>query len=165
MSGFIETHVDLLIMLSLGIAVVAFVVAVVLFREVLRLRRPFKAMAALHEGEGADQALEALLKGVDENRGFIQGHSDELKRMYAMLDGCYCGMGLVKYNAFEDVGGNQSYSLCMLTRERNGFILTSLVGRNATRSYALDVVDGKPSRELGEEEQESLAFAQKSLES
>lgn len=150
-------------MISLGIAAVAFIVVIVLIREVLSLRRPFKAMATLHEGKGTDRALEELLKGVDENRELIRGHSDELKRVYAMLDGCYCGVGLVKYNAFEDVGGNQSYSLCMLTRERNGFILTSLVGRNATRSYALDVVEGKPSRELGEEERESLAYAQKSL--
>lgn len=151
-------------MISLGLGIAALVVVLVLLREVWRLRQPFKAMATLYEGKGTDQALEKLLKGVDENREFIRGHSDELKQVYAMLNGCFCAIGLVKYNAFEDVGGNQSYSLCMLTKEQNGVILTSLVGRNAIRGYALDVIEGKPSRKLSDEEKESLGHALKSLE-
>jgi hypothetical protein len=164
-SAFIETHADLLIMISLGLGVIAVITALVLGREVRRMRQPFTAMAALHESKGTDRALEELLKGVDENREFIKGHSDELKRLYERFEGCFYGVGLVKYNAFEDVGGNQSFSLCLLTKRQNGFILTSLVGRNATRGYALDVVEGKPSRKLSDEEQESLGYAQKSLES
>jgi hypothetical protein len=163
-SGLIETHMNVLVAIALGLGAAAVVVALVLLREIRRMRKPFKAMAVLYEAEGTERALEGLLKGVDENREFIRGHSDELKRLYEQLNKCFYGVGLVKYNAFEDVGGNQSYSLCMLTKQRNGYILTSLVGRNATRSYALDVVEGKPSRTLSDEEQESLGYAERALE-
>jgi hypothetical protein len=69
----------------------------------------------------------------------------------------------VKYNAFEDIGGMQSYSLCILTSERNGFILTNLVGRNSTRGYALDITDGAPSRDLSDEERQAFDDALKSI--
>jgi hypothetical protein len=71
---------------------------------------------------------------------------------------------MVKYNAFEDIGGNQSYSICILTREKNGFMLTNLVGRNSTRGYAIEVRAGVAERELGSEETEALAYALRSIE-
>jgi len=90
-------------------------------------------------------------------------HSEEIKRIFQLLDGCFSGTGIVKYNAFEDIGGNQSYSLCIMTGEKNGFILTNLVGRNATRGYAIEVREGKPSRDLSSEEREAFEYALRSI--
>ncbi len=104
------------------------------------------------------------MKGVDENRVFLQKQADELKHVYEMLGRSYNSIGLIKYNAFEDIGGMQSYSLCLLTREKNGVILTNLVGRNSTRGYALEVSDGDPSRKLSEEEQRALEKALESID-
>jgi hypothetical protein len=140
----------------------AFIVVVLLIREVRQLRRPFRNMAQLYEKSGGEKALSELLKGVDENRRFLQEQAEELKRVYSMLDTDFSNLGLVKYNAFDDIGGNQSYSLCILTREKNAFILTNLVGRNSTRGYALEVTGGVPSRKLSDEEQEALDTAVKS---
>ena len=120
-------------------------------------------MAEVCEPKGPEGALQELLKGIDENREFLRGHSEEIKRIFGLLTGCYRGLGLVKYNAFEDIGGMQSYSVCLLTQEKHGLILTNLVGRTSTRGYALDINDGKPSRNLSDEEKEALDIAMKSL--
>jgi hypothetical protein len=152
-----------LAIIAIVMAAASAVCAVVLFMQLSRLRRPFRGMAEVYEQKGSERALEELLKGVDENREFLRGHSEELKRILQLLAGCYCATGLVKYNAFEDIGGMQSYSLCLLTREKNGFILTNLVGRTSTRGYALDIRDGKPSRNLSDEEKESLEIAMRSI--
>jgi len=151
--------------LALVLALAAGVLTSLVLLEFRRLKRPFRSMAEVHEKRGAEGALEELLKGIDENREFLRGHSEELKRILHMLAECYSVTGLVKYNAFEDIGGMQSYSLCLLTREKNGFLLTNLVGRTSTRGYALDVVDGKPSRKLSDEEKEALETAMSSLAS
>jgi hypothetical protein len=82
-----------------------------------------------------------------------------LKGLYDVQGRAFSSIGLVKYNAFEDIGGMQSYSLCLLTREKNGVILTNLVGRNSTRGYALEVTEGNPSRKLSDEEQRALETA------
>ena len=157
--GFVETNSSLLIVIALGLSVVLLTVMVLLFVGMRRLRKPFGEMAVLHAERGTAESLETLLKGVDENREFIRGHADDIKMILKRLDGCHSGVGLVKYNAFEDIGGMQSYSLCILTRERNGYILTNLVGRNSTRGYALDITSGAPSRKLSDEERQALDIA------
>jgi hypothetical protein len=163
MIEFIEAQAGALIIAALALAAAAFACTVVVLARLARLRRPFRGMAEVYDKKGSEAALEELLKGVDENREFLRGHSDEIKRILHLLAGCYSGTGLVKYNAFEDIGGMQSYSLCLLTREKNGFILTNIVGRTSTRGYALDIRDGKPSRKLSDEERESLEIAMRSF--
>ncbi len=142
-----------------------FLAASVIFMllEIRRMRKPFGEMAQFHKSSGTEKSLEKLLKGVDENREYIRGHSEEIRKIFSSLDRCYRGTGIVKFNAFEDIGGMQSYSICFLTLEKNGLILTNLVGRNSTRAYALEVKDGNPTRDLSEEEKEALAYAVKSL--
>lgn len=157
--AFITANSGILISVSLVLAVTALIVTVLLVREIRFLRQPFRAMAELSEQKGMERALEELLKGVDENRSFLQRQAEELKHLYDIQGRSYSLIGLVKYNAFEDIGGMQSYSLCMLTREKNGVILTNLVGRNSTRGYALEVNGGTPSRKLSEEEQRALDTA------
>lgn len=164
MQAFLDSYGELAVMVSLGIGAAALVISAVVLVQVARLRRPFREMAALHREKGTEESLRSLLKGVDENREFIRRHADQLKVMLEMIDGCFSGMGLVRYNAFEDIGGNQSFSLSILDRRRNGWMLTSLVGRTSTRSYAIEVKEGSPSRELSEEERESLGYAIRSLE-
>jgi hypothetical protein len=163
MIEFIEAQSGALIIAALALALAALACVVVVLAQLAKLRRPFRGMAEVYDAKGSEAALEELLKGVDENREFLRGHSEEIKRILRLLAGCYSGTGLVKYNAFEDIGGMQSYSLCLLTREKNGYILTNLVGRTSTRGYALDIRDGKPSRKLSDEEQESLEIAMRSF--
>jgi len=163
MNQVLESQSEVLIIIAMCLAVASIVCAIFVLMRVSRLRRPFRDMAVVYEQKGAGRALEELLKGIDENREFLRGHSEELKRILQLLAGCYSGTGLVKYNAFEDIGGMQSYSLCLLTQEKNGFILTNLVGRTSTRGYALDIRDGKPSRNLSDEEKEAFEVATRSF--
>jgi hypothetical protein len=164
MSGFIETNASILLTAALLLGVAAVAGMIVIAVQMLKMRKPFSEMAGLYDDLGTEKSLELLLKGVDENREFIRGHGEDLKVILGKLEGCFKGIGMVKYNAFEDIGGNQSYSICILTREKNGFMLTNLVGRNSTRGYAIEVRNGEAERELGAEETEALAYSLKSLE-
>jgi hypothetical protein len=163
MDVFIEANRNILILVSLGLVLISLAAILVLLREVRLMKRPFRSMADVYSKEGAESALTELLKGVDQNREFLRMHSEEIKRIFQLLEGCFSGTGIVKYNAFEDIGGNQSYSLCVMTGEKNGFILTNLVGRNATRGYAIEVREGKPSRDLSSEEREAFEYALRSI--
>ena len=163
MAQILEAYGGAFIIVSLCLAIASLVCVMLMVVQLRRLKRPFRPMAELYEKKGTEGALEELLKGVDENREFLRSHSEELERIHQIIAQCYRGIGLVKYNAFEDIGGMQSYSLCILTQEKNGFILTNLAGRTSTRGYALDVQDGKPSRALSDEERGALEMAMQSF--
>ena len=67
--------------------------------------------------------------------------------------------GLVRYNAFGDMGGNQSWSLALLDAERCGAIITVLHSREETRMYVKELRSGVPDRELSDEEPQAMAAA------
>ncbi len=164
MNAFIEANANLLLPAALILGAASVVAVIVLAVKMHSMKKPFSEMAGLYDDIGTESSLQLLLKGVDENREFIKGHGEDLKVILTKLEGCFKRIGMVKYNAFEDIGGNQSYSICILTGEKNGFMLTNLVGRNSTRGYAIEVKAGEPGRKLGDEETEALAYALRPLE-
>ena len=68
-------------------------------------------------------------------------------------------VGLVRYNPFEDTGGNQSFALALLDADANGVVLTSLHSRQATRVYLRTIVAGRCDAALSAEEAEALRQA------
>lgn len=69
------------------------------------------------------------------------------------------GMGLVRFNAFDDTGSDQSFALALVDAGDNGFLLTSLYGRNESRIYAKPLLDGQCPYKLSGEEMEALSRA------
>ncbi len=68
-------------------------------------------------------------------------------------------VGLVRFNAFEDVGSNQSFSMALLDAQNDGVIISSLYGRAESRLYAKPVVGGKSSYTLSDEEKQAIREA------
>jgi hypothetical protein len=142
-----------------GLAALVGAACVVLF---LRLRR-------------VERSLESLTRGVDGKSltGVIETHLDKvyavareadgLQRRTATLEAegrrAFQRLGLVRYNPFEDTGGNQSFALALLDADGNGTILTSLHTRQATRMYAKPVRAGRSDAALSAEETEALRIA------
>jgi hypothetical protein len=68
-------------------------------------------------------------------------------------------IGLIKFNPFEEVGGEHSFSICLLNDNDSGIVLTGLHTRDRTRVYLKEVKKGKPQVELSKEESKSLRSA------
>lgn len=68
-------------------------------------------------------------------------------------------VGLVRFNPFEDTGGNQSFALALLDANGDGFVVSSLHSRAVTRVYAKTVTKGKSEAALSDEEAEALKKA------
>lgn len=71
-------------------------------------------------------------------------------------------VGLVRYQGFSNTGGDQSFSIALLDDTDSGLILTSLYGRDFSKTYAKRIEKGQPSHPLTDEEREALVQAQKS---
>jgi hypothetical protein len=69
------------------------------------------------------------------------------------------GVGVVRFDAFEDMGGHLSFSAALLDGHGDGVVLTSINGRQETRIYAKPVVGGTSQHNLSEEEQEAIRRA------
>lgn len=72
-------------------------------------------------------------------------------------------IGLVNFDAFDDVKGKLSFSLAMLNNNNDGIILTSLYGHNSCNTYVREVVNGETPIKLLEEEKTALNEAKSKL--
>ena len=68
-------------------------------------------------------------------------------------------VGLVRFNPFEDTGGNQSFALALLDAQGDGVVLSSLHARTGTRLYAKTLTGGRAEGALSSEETEALKRA------
>jgi hypothetical protein len=68
-------------------------------------------------------------------------------------------VGLVRFNPFEDTGGNQSFAVALLDANDDGLVVSSLHARQGTRIYAKAVARGRPEAALSDEEAEALRRA------
>jgi hypothetical protein len=68
-------------------------------------------------------------------------------------------VGLVRYNPFEETGGDQSFALALLDRRGNGVVISGLHGRTATRFYAKPVRGGTSPLSLSDEEAQAVKQA------
>ena len=71
----------------------------------------------------------------------------------------YQKVGIVRYDAFNEMGGNLSFVLTMLNDQNSGWLLNAMHSREGCYTYIKEIVNGKSYVELGEEEKESLERA------
>lgn len=65
-------------------------------------------------------------------------------------------IGIVNFNAFDDVHGNQSFALAVLNQYNDGFVITSLYGSSSSNSYIRSIKNGRSATKLIDEEKEAI---------
>ena len=136
-----------------------FVVIVSLSGRVNRLGRSFRTLLTGPTGED----LESLIgRSLEESRK-ATAHSAEvdarLDALHEEMRGCFQHIGLVRYDAFHDVSGHQSFSLAMLDGNLNGTVITGLFGRQDSRCFGKSVIEGRTAQPLSGEEENALMMA------
>lgn len=145
-------------MLAAGLlALVALVLAIT---SIVRLQTVSRAFSWLSGQSGGEvDSLQALLKTVEKNATDLKEARSAIEAISGESRSHLNRIGLVRFDAFDGVAGQQSYSLCMLDDNSDGLLLSNLVGANFSRSYALQIDRGEAPRELGEEESRALQIA------
>lgn len=134
-------------------------VLVLLLTRMRSLGRRLQRLTAGATGASLERVLVDHLARVEE----VDTRQRQVEQRVSALEGriplCVQHVGLVRYDAFEDVGGQQSFSLAMLDAQQNGIILTSVYSRSDVRVYAKAIRQGQPSHPLSEEELQALQSA------
>jgi len=84
-----------------------------------------------------------------------------LRKLESLGKSSFRQVGLVRFNAFEDIGGELSFSLALIDDWGNGFLLTSIQSRQESRVYAKPLERGESPFPLSEEEKEAVRRAWK----
>jgi len=150
---------------ELGVAIAAAAVALVALAAVLllarRLARLERAQKAIVGGDTRDVVEFAVsLQGrIDDLLRAVDEVAAGLTRVDRRVDSSVTNTSVVRYDAYEDAGGQQSASLAFLDATRTGTVVTAIQGRDYARVYVKELDRGTPSAALSPEEAEAVERA------
>ena len=147
---------------SLAVAVAACVAAglvlvgvVVLWRRVGRVRSAQAVLLGSGSADLLDFAV-ALQGRIDDLHRAVDEVAAGLSHVDRRVDGSLTNTAVVRYDAYEGTGGQQSASVALLDATRTGTVLTAIQGRDYARIYVKDLDRGRSSVALSPEEQEAV---------
>jgi hypothetical protein len=151
----------------LSVAVIVLVVAVaglagwiaVLQRSEARLRKRLRRILS----DSGTASLDEILDGHSKRLEQLGSRVDALNALEQELEAstrlALQKVGVVRFNPFQDSGGDQSFAIAVLDQGGSGVVLSSLHGRAETRIFAKQVMNGRSKHSLSDEEQQAIRAA------
>ena len=147
-----ELAVGIAACVAAGIALVA---ALFLWRRTARLAATQSVVLGQSSGDLLEFAV-SLQGRVDDLHRAVDEVAAGLSRVDRQVDGAVSNTAVVRYDAYEGTGGQQSASVALLDATRTGTIVTAIQGRDYARIYVKDLDRGRSSVALSPEEQEAV---------
>ena len=147
------------------VAIIAFMFLVfVVFhiKQNKKIERLMKRYEKFMKGKNAESLAEALEENFHQMDRLEISHQKTQLKMEETIHGItsvFHKLGIVKYDAFKEMGGNLSFALCLLDDTNTGFILNTMHGRDSSYTYIKEIIKGEAYATLGEEEKEALEKA------
>lgn len=148
---------------SFALALVAVIWVVVLTVQIRRLRRAQSVVLGDHGNADLIAHAAALEDQVLRSTEHWERLSEQLTTRMAGIEGAVLRVmsrnGVVRYDAYGELSGQQSCSLALLDVRGDGFVLTSIHHRDQARLYIRRIIRGKPEHRLAPEEEQALDLA------
>jgi len=146
-----------------GVAVLALAWAVVLSVKVRRLRMAQRAVLGSSAEDDLVAHAASLQDAFVQLRDWVEETAAGLERRVGQaeerMDGCVAHTSLVRYDAMNELSGQQSSTLALLDSRRTGVVISSILHRDQARFYVKQVRGGTPEFELSPEEQQAVEAA------
>ena len=147
------------ILLLFLIQVLLFILLISVNMKYNRLKVSYNSFMKGKDGKNLEESILARFAELDEVTELAKKYEQNISDIYKKMKSHYQKIGIVKYDAFHEMGGNLSFALTMLDEEDNGWILNAMHSREGCYTYIKEIVKGQSYIELAEEEVESLERA------
>ena len=111
------------------------------------------------KGKDLEKIIFTRFKEMDKVKKNARRVTAEHQKFKGHLDSCYNKIGLIKYDAFENLSGKLSFSLALLNKDNSGIVLNTLHSRDGCYTYAKEIIKGESYITLSEEEKEAIKKA------
>lgn len=162
LDSYFRTNTALLLAISLGISVLLIIYLLIVSQRLAKLSRVYSKLTKGVSGGNLEEILVGYADSVDSVKVRTTDLEQQSLKLAADIRNSFSYVGIVRYDAFEDVGGEQSFSFVLLNAKKTGVAVSSVYSRNDVRVYAKAFRDGKPSHPLTQEELRALKQAEES---
>lgn len=151
---------DAFFLVITGVTIVLLLGFIVLLAKFSSLNKKYKDfMVKLGNGKNLEEDLETYMYRVNKVEKQNAEITNQIDLMDKDLRKCIQKVGIVRYNAFKDVGSDLSFALALLNEQNNGIVLNGIYSRDMSNIYAKPIENGKSKYVVSEEEAQAIQKA------
>lgn len=146
----------------MGLAALTVLLLLIVFINIIQMHKLKKKYKMFMDGKNAKTLEESIMSRMDQIDYLIssnQKNEKDIAMIYKKMKNAFQKVGLVKYDAFHEMGGKLSFSLALLNEVNDGFIINAMHSREGCYTYIKEIIDGNSVIALAEEEKEALNMA------
>ncbi|WP_418540867.1 DUF4446 family protein [Massilistercora timonensis] len=121
-----------------------------------RLKSSYMTFMRGKDGKTLEESMKERFAEVDTILKVTKQNRSDIREINRRLEGNYQKLGIIKYDAFNEMGGKLSFALAMLDGKNNGWVINAMHSREGCYTYVKEIVKGESYVELAEEEAEAL---------
>jgi hypothetical protein len=121
--------------------------------QISRVLRTYRNLLRGVRGENFEDILREYVERMETTERKLESLEDFIEDVHSLSKQHLQGVGTVRFNAFEDMGGKQSFALALLNGKGDGVVISSLYGREESRVYAKPMKGGSSEYTLSKEEE------------
>lgn len=143
----------------IGLVVLVIILLIVTITNSVRMKNLKKNYKIFMSGNSAKNLEDTLIKRLEQVDFLLDANAANEKNVKILskkMNQTYQKMGLIKYDALNEMGGKLSFSLAMLDEKNDGYIINAMHTREGCYTYIKEIVDGNSIIVLSEEEQKAL---------
>lgn len=146
----------------IGFIFILLIIIILLIIQCSKLNKLKKKYNKFMDGSNAESLEKEIMRLFEDNRylrASTEKNKKDIRSLFKNMENTFQKVGVVKYDAFNQMGGKLSFSLALLDGNDNGFILNSVHSSDGCYSYTKEIKKGICEIALGEEEENALNIA------
>ena len=149
----------------IGLAIVTLILLILYIVNIVQMNQLKKRYRIFMSGKNAKNLEKTLIERLDQVDDLMKANASNekaIQEMRAKMKFAFQKVGLVKFDAFHEMGGKLSFSLALLNETNDGFVLNAVHSREGCYTYVKDIIAGNSVILLSPEEKEALEIAKNS---
>lgn len=154
-------NIDIGILIVVLVVIILFLIIlnIVNIHSISKLKKKYDKFMLGKNAESLENEITDLFEDNKFIKNSIEKNKKDIHALYRKFESSLQKVGIIKYDAFDQIGGKLSFCMALLDENNNGFILNSVYGAEGCYTYTKEIKNGNCETSLGQEEEKALSIA------
>ncbi|MCL2719455.1 MAG: DUF4446 family protein [Lachnospiraceae bacterium] len=157
--GLGNLDIGIILILVLIIIICLLSLTIVILVKFSKLNKKYQKFMQGNTARSLEEDIVRLYEDTKYVKLAVEKNRKDVSTLFDKVSNAFQKVGLVKYDAFNQMGGKLSFSLALLDEKNNGFVLNSVHSVEGCYTYTKEIINGASSIHLGDEEKQALEIA------